>query len=198
MPLRRRHRLAEPPRSRIARLVITLAVGLVLGGLVHLVSVLSMPLLAERDAYARLSAIATVNTVAPMDDPSPAGAVLPASDPAFVSAVCLYDLSDGPLKLTLPPTQDYTSVSFYTRHGLAFYAINDRAAGREVIELDLMNAKQKAALPENDEVTAADRLIVESPTDEGIVLMRALVGTPSAREEVRRRLGDARCEPLPG
>ncbi|MCK0196370.1 DUF1254 domain-containing protein [Ancylobacter sp. 6x-1] len=194
--LRRRPSLLDrlPPRSRLARALLVLAFGLVLGGIVHIVSVLSLPLFAERDAFARLSAIAEPNTVTLLDDPGPAGAVLPASDPAFVSAVCLYDLAEGPMKLVLPTTPDYTSVSFYTRSGLAFYAINDRAAGRQVIELDLMNARQKAELPDNDEVTAADQLIVESPTDEGIVLMRALVGEPSARDLVRQRMAAARCE----
>ena len=39
-------------------------------------------------------------------------------------------LSAGPLKLAVPVSQAYTSVSFYTRNGVAYYAINDRAAGR--------------------------------------------------------------------
>jgi len=177
----------------VTRLALPIAVGLVLGGIVHLASVLIMPLLAERDAYSRLAAVASPNAVSQVEDPTPFGAVLPASDPAFVTAVCLYDLSDGPLRLRVPTTEDYTSVSFYTRNGLAFYAINDRSAGRRVIELDLMNAKQKAALPENDEVTVADRLIVESPSDEGIVLMRALVGERGARDEVKRRMDAATC-----
>jgi hypothetical protein len=54
------------------------------------------------------------------------------------SAACRYDLSDGPIKLTAPVSQAYTSVSFYTRSEVAYYAINDRSAGRRVIELDLM------------------------------------------------------------
>ena len=61
-------------------------------------------------------------------------------DPAFATAVCRYDLADGPLKLTVPVSPAYTSVSFYTRHGVAYYAINDRAAGRRVIELELMTS----------------------------------------------------------
>jgi uncharacterized membrane protein len=176
------------------RLVLPILAGLVLGAIVHLVAVLMVPYLAERDAYARFEAVTDLNTVAPIEDPSPEGAVLPASDPAFVSAVCLYDLSDGPMKIRMPSTEDYTSISFYTRHGLPFYAINDRSAGRSVIELDLMNAKQRAALPENDEVTVADRLVVESPSDEGVVIIRALVRERSARDEVRALVDAAGCD----
>lgn len=174
-------------------LALPIATGLVIGGIVHLVSVLIMPNFAERDAYSRLSVIASPNAVSQIDDPTPFGAVLPATDPAFVTAVCLYDLTAGPLKLRVPTTGDYSSVSFYTRRGLAFYAINDRAAGRRVIELDLMSAKQKAAIPDDEEVTAADRLIVVAPENEGIVLMRALVRERGAREEVKRRMEAATC-----
>ena len=70
----------------------------------------------------------------------------------------------GPLKLTVPVSPAYTSVSFYTRNNVAYYAINDRAAGRRVIELDLMTTAQHEQVPEDEEITAADRLIVESPT----------------------------------
>ena len=59
-------------------------------------------------------------------------------DPAFAIAICRYDLSGGPIKLAVPVSQAYTSVSFYTRNEVAYYAINDRSAGRKVIELDLM------------------------------------------------------------
>src|SRR5690242_21667203 len=96
--------------------------------------------------------------------PTPENAVLPFIDPAFPADVCRYDLSNGPLKLTTPVTQAYTSVSFYTRYGIAYYAINDRAAGRRVIELDLMTTEQHNQMPEEEDVTAADRLIVDSPT----------------------------------
>ena len=57
-----------------------------------------------------------------------------------------------------PISPAYTSVSFYTRRGVAYYAINDWR-GRRQIELQLMTAAQRADCREED-VTAADRLIV--------------------------------------
>ena len=95
-------------------------------------------------------------------------------DPAFEVSICRYDLSQGALKFSVPISQAYTSVSFYTRSDVAYYAINDRAAGRRVIELDLMTAAQRAELPENEDITAADRLIVTSPTNTGLIVIRAL------------------------
>ena len=98
----------------------------------------------------------------PLAAPTPDTALMPFMDPAFATAVCRYDLTQGPIKLSVPVSPAYTSVSFYTRYDVAYYAINDRAAGRRVIELDLMTHEQHNDLPEDEDVTAADRLIVES------------------------------------
>jgi uncharacterized membrane protein len=168
--------------------------GVLLGGIVHFVTVLALPRTATQDAYTRLSAIAPVNTVAMLPQPAPQTAMLPFMDPAFAAAVCRYDLSSGPLKLSLAVSQAYTAVSFYTLRGIAFYAINDRAAGRRVIELDLMTSEQRSALPEDEEVTAADRLIVESPTETGLIVLRALAPEPSLLPAAQRTVAGGKCE----
>jgi uncharacterized membrane protein len=171
--------------------------GLLLGGVVHLATVLLLPRVATQDAYSRLLAMAPVNAVAPIPDPTPERAVLPFMDPAVAAAVCRYDLANGPLKLTAPVSPAYTSVSFYTRFGVPYYAINDRAAGRRVIELELMTAEQRSQLPEDEEVTAADRLIVESPTSTGLIVLRALAAEPGLMGNARAALAAAQCRPAP-
>lgn len=177
------------------RLLLWLLAGALLGGIVHLVTVLVLPRTATQDAYSRLEAITPVNTVVPVADPTPQNAVIPFMDPAFTAGVCRYDLGSGPLKFTVPVSAAYTSLSFYTRHGVAYYAINDRAAGRPVIELDLMTAEQRSQLPEDEEVTAADRLIVESPTLTGVIVLRALAPEPGQMAIARQALAGARCQP---
>jgi uncharacterized membrane protein len=130
-----------------------------------------------------------------MPPPSPEKAVMPFMDPAFATAVCRYDLSSGPLKFSVPIGQAYTSVSFYTRSDVAYYAINDRAAGRRVIELDLMTAEQRAELPDDQDVTRADRLIVLSPTANGLILIRALVPEAGSLPAAQTALAAASCRP---
>lgn len=169
------------------------AIGAVLGGLVHLTTVLALPRLAQEDAYSRLQRLGPVNKVNMLPNPTPFAATLPRMDPAFIAAVCLYDLRRGPLRVRVPLSPDYTSVSFYTRHGLPYYAINDRAAGRRNIDLLLMTPSQRAALPEDEEITAADRLIVESPSNDGIVLIRALAREAGMQETVTARVAEATC-----
>jgi len=118
---------------------------------------------------------------------------MPFMDPAFASAVCRYDLSEGPLKLTVPVSPAYTSVSFYTRYDVAYYAINARAAGRRVIELDLMTAAQHEQVPEDEEITAADRLIVESPTPTGLIAIRAMAPEPGLMPAAQGAVAASRC-----
>jgi uncharacterized membrane protein len=164
-----------------------------LGGIVHLSTVLAMPKAATQDAYSRLLPLTPVNTMVPIAPPSADASVMPFMDPAFAAAACRYDLSNGIVKLNAPLSQAYTSVTFYTRNSVAYYAIDDRAAGRRAIELDLMTPEQHAQVPEGEDVTAADRLIVESPTKTGLIVLRALAPEAGLMPMARQALARAQC-----
>ena len=175
------------------RLILTILGGVILGAVVHLVSVLALPRIATQDAYSRLATQTKVNAVTPLPSADPGNAPMPYLDPAFAMAVCRYDLSTGPIKLAVPVSQAYTSVSFYTRSEIAYYAINDRSAGRRVIELDLMTEAQHAELPEDEDVTAADRLIIDSPSPTGLILIKALAPEPGLMAQAQASLAAASC-----
>jgi uncharacterized membrane protein len=176
------------------RLLFTIIAGVLLGGIVHLVSVLALPRIATQDAYSRLTPMTKLNAVTALPLADPGNAPMPFMDPAFAVAICRYDLSGGSIKLTVPVSQAYTSVSFYTRNEVAYYAINDRSAGRKVIELDLMTDAQHADLPEDEDVTAADRLIIDSPTSTGLIVMKALAPEPGLMPQAQGSLGAASCK----
>jgi len=93
----------------------------------------------------------------------------------------------------VPVSQAYTSVSFYTRSDVAYYAINDRSAGRKVIELNLMTEAQHAALPEEEDVTAADRLIIDSPSATGLIVLKALAPEPGMMAQAQATLAASKC-----
>jgi uncharacterized membrane protein len=167
--------------------------GFVLGGIVHLTTIMVLPRTATRDAYTRLASVAPINGFALLPAPTPEASSLPFMDPAFVMAVCRYDLTKGPVKLSIPVSQAYTSVTFYTRYDIAYYAINDRAAGRRSIDLDLMTTKQRDELPEEEDITSADRLIVESPSPTGLIVARAFSPEPSQLASATATLKTAQC-----
>jgi uncharacterized membrane protein len=174
----------------VTRWLLWVLAGVLLGGIVHLSTVLALPRTATHDAYARLLPITPVNKMISLTSP-----VMPFMDPAFATAVCRYDLSQGPLKLTAPVSQAYTAVSFYTRYDIAYYAINDRAAGRKIIELLLMTSQQREQMPDEEDVTAADRLIVLSPTLTGLIVLKALSPEPALMPMAQATLAAAQCRP---
>ncbi len=179
------------------RWLLWILAGALLGGIVHLVTILVLPQNATHDAYSRLVPHVPVNGFAALAPATPQSSPLPFSDPAFAAAACRYDLRTGPIKLTAPVSAAYTSVTFYTRRGIAYYAINDRSAGRRVIELELMTKAQRARLPDDEETTAADRLIVESPTLDGLIVVRTLAPEAGQMALALAAAAAARCEVEP-
>jgi uncharacterized membrane protein len=57
-----------------------------------------------------------------------------------------------------------------------------------------MTSEQRAELPGDEDVTAADRLIVESPTLTGLIVIKALVPEPGLLPTVQSVLTSAKCE----
>jgi uncharacterized membrane protein len=178
----------------VIRLFFTIVAGVLLGLVVHLVSVLALPRIATQDAYSRLTPMTRQNAVTPLPLADPNISPMPFMDPAFAMAICRYDLADGPIKLTVPVSQAYTSVSFYTRNEIAYYAINDRSAGKKVIELNLMTEAQHEDLPEEEDVTSADRLIIDSPTATGLIVLKALAPEPGLMPQAQASLAAASCQ----
>ena len=169
--------------------------GLLLGVAVHILSVFALPRLAPQDARSRLADVTTVNRVTTLSGRSEV--VLPLADPAFETAVCRYDLTAGALHVHAPVTPHYTAIALYTSTGIAFGAINDRAATRRTLDLFVVTQAQRRELSTDEEDTAADNLILVSPTTEGFVLIRALVVQPSLAPIVREQLASqSLCEIL--
>ena len=50
-----------------------------------------------------------------------------------------------------------------------------------MIELDLMTEVQHGQFPEDEEVTAADRLIINSQTTTGLIVLKALAPAPKGK-----------------
>lgn len=169
--------------------------GLMLGLIVHILSVFALPRLAPDDARARLAGVAPVNRLTTLSGQNEAA--LPLADPAFETAVCRYDLSAGVLHVRAPVTSHYTAVSLYTATGLAFGAINDKAATRRTMDLFVVTAAQRRELTIGDDDATHDNLVMVSPTREGFVLIRALAVQPSFAPLVRDQLqAQALCEVL--
>ena len=168
----------------------------VIAGLVHILSILAMPLLAPQDAFARLTPVTPLNQLAILDN-GPAGReLLPFEDPAIAIAVCRFDLTDGALRLRATLDGDgLTLMTFRNRFGTAFYGMNDRGTARGRLDVVIATRAQLDAFEaqdEEDEVPQDLRLL--APSLEGFVLLRALALEPGQRAIAEARLKAVACQ----
>jgi hypothetical protein len=49
-------------------------------------------------------------------------------------------------------------------------------------------------LPEDEDVTAADRLIIDSPTATGLIVLKALAAEPGLMPQAQASLAASRCK----
>ncbi len=179
---------------------------LLIAAIVHIVSVLLMPAVAPRDALARLTDYAQraqargespASGFLPLP-PIKAGAdALPFEDPAFDEAVCAYDLSKGPLRVsTATDGEDYLALSFHAGAGRIYHAITDRSAIKGKIDIVVGDAAQIEALEAGDDEEAAptQEVRLTAPTKRGFVLVRSLAKRPSDHVRSRERLKSVTCE----
>ena len=78
------------------------AAALILGGLSHFAIVLAIPLVAAHGAYERLTQLGPLDATLAAPQAGPRQRLLPYADPAVASAVCAFDLTNGPVRVRAP------------------------------------------------------------------------------------------------
>lgn len=173
---------------------------LCVAGAVHIVSVLLMPEVAPRNAFARLAAAAqvaetTAGGVAILPRATPGAEIIPFEDAAFAEGVCLFDLSKGLIRVRAnAEPEDFLAVSFHARTGRVFHALTDRSAIKGKIDIVVGDARQIEALESEEEEAPTQEVRVASPTKRGFVLIRALAKRPTDRERAEQRVRSVACE----
>ena len=169
----------------------------IIAGIVHIVSVLALPSLAAKDAFARLAAIAPAGKLVLLPDAAPGREIVPFNDAQTAIAVCRYDLAAGPLRLKATIAGDsLLSFAFHQKQGLVFYSMTDRAAVRGRIDIVVATPAQIEALEaaDNTDEPVQDLRLATSPA-EGYVLLRALAERPGDMARARAQLQGVVCGP---
>jgi uncharacterized membrane protein len=173
---------------------------LLIAGVVHIVSILLMPAVATRDAYARLATAAriaetTSGGVALLAAPAPGAETLPFEDPAMARGVCVFDLAKGLLRVRgAADAEDLLGLSFHAG-GRIFHSMTDRSAIKGKIDIVVGDAGQIEAVESDDAGAApAQEVRIAAPSRRGFVLIRSFAKRPSDQERARQRLRSMSCE----
>jgi uncharacterized membrane protein len=167
--------------------------GIVAGGILHILCVFSIPWLAERDAWARLSADMKSNTLIIADDKS--GVKLPFTSPDVVNAYCLFDLSEHNVIVKSPLPEGPWSLAVSTRSGENFYVVTGADAKKPEVRLLIIRRdrlSEEASTEKTEE--GDDQNIIVSPSQTGIIAIRAPLRGESFRAQALDELRKARCE----
>jgi uncharacterized membrane protein len=187
------------PRAALTEAAFYFVAALIVGGLAHFAIVLSIPLVATHDAYERLAAIGPVDSTLPVPRAGPRERLLAYADPAVASALCFFDLKNGPIRVRAPLGRAaFASLSFHSRRGAVFYALTDRAATHGMMEALIATPKQlRVLIAQDDEDNPSQDLRIASPTLQGFVLARIFSELPSLYVEAEAEAKSLSCAPEP-
>ena len=183
------------PRVRLSEAGYYLAAILILAALTHFVVILAIPLVAERDAYARVAELGPSPTTYSLPPATPSERRFAFADPAVASAVCRFDLSRGPFRVRAPLGRaGFASLSFHSRRGAVFYALTDRAAAHGKMEAVIATPDQlRALIAQDDEDDPSEDLRIVSPTPEGFVVARVFSESPDLTPAADAEAGTLAC-----
>ncbi|MBB6466892.1 putative membrane protein [Aminobacter lissarensis] len=176
------------------RLFHALAIGLIGAGIAHIVILLLVPSFSERDAWSRLAMVAGPNKVVRLDQEIGGTPVVKALDPSFFEAACRFDLTEGVVRIDNAGKVPYWSASVYDRSGQNIYSFNDRTATDGNLDFVVLTPAQMIDLRKELPTEFEKSIFVETPIDEGIVVVRAFVPDDSWKPTVDRFLDGINCD----
>ncbi|MCP4623653.1 MAG: DUF1254 domain-containing protein [bacterium] len=88
--------------------------------------------------------------------------------PDLLYSICVYDVSEKPLRITATVPDTYWSISFYQANTDNFYVLNDRQANSNPIDIILVGPDMAVPRAENTRVVVA-------PTNKGVFPLRSLI-----------------------
>jgi uncharacterized membrane protein len=180
----------------MSRLLFWIFGGLVLGGLIHLVVILTLPGAATRDIWHRFEAAAPLETLVVFDDIAPGEANPLGLDPELLYAVCRLELGDGPGIVNGQLPLAFWSVSVFNRQGNVIYSTTNRSGSGALLDMGLFNPAQTRLLAEQRFEIDEGLLIVEAGGNDATVVVRLAPPHPAMRERYRDALANLSCDTI--
>ncbi len=179
------------------RTLLWLVGGLLLGGVIHLVTILLLPLLAEDTTWSRIAALDAENKVLVLPPVGPGEPNPLRLDPELSYGVCRIDLDTGPAYVSGILPDGFWSVAIYDSAGIVTYSTTNRDGIGQNVELGIFNASQTRLLAQQQIDIAEGLLVVEASSDELFVLIRLAPPHEIMRPRFEQELAELTCGPRP-
>lgn len=178
----------------MGKFLLSLALGVVGAGIVHIAILLLLPALAARGPWQRLDQAAGHYSFVAVNKLAGSSPTIRPVDPFFDEAACRFDLGDGVVHIHAPGHVPFWSMSVYDRQGENIYSLTDRTATDGDLDLVIATPAQlievKKAIPEEFQKS----IFVETNTGKGIAVVRSFVPDDSWTPEIGRYMKRLVCQ----
>lgn len=176
-----------------------LVLALVAGGLIHISATLVMPHFATASGVQRLSQDLPANRMRILPPATGGAQSLPFLGPDFRLAVCRYDVSDGPVRVSGVLADKGWSISLYSPQGDSLYVLPAQDYRRLDVSFQIVpQAERYLWLFSVGKSVEASVGQVAVPQNEGLVVVRAPVRGRAYQAETEAFLARAQCAPHKG
>ncbi len=175
------------------RTLLWLLGGLILGGIIHIVVILTLPMLADETAWTRVADLDAQNRMVilpPIEPgtPNPLGL-----DPDLAYGLCRVDLAEGPAYVSGVMPDAFWSVALFNKQGIVTYSTTNRDGIGQTLEMGIFNAAQTRLLAQQQLDIAEGLLVVESTADELLILVRLAPPHNAMRHRFEAALAAVQC-----
>lgn len=175
------------------RTLLWILAGVLLGGIVHIAVILLMPQLATNDLWSRMQGLDVLDKVAVLAVPGPGEPNPLHLDPDLAYAVCRLDLTGGPGEISGTLPDAFWSVAIFDRAGTVVYSTTNREGIGTNLDLGIFNPAQTELLAEQKLDLANGLLIVESPENDILVVVRLAPPYAAMRARFEKALAGLAC-----
>ena len=177
----------------LGKLVRALVGGLMLAGVVHVVTVLAIPNAAKTDAVDRIHRAAPPGRVGAGAAPR---RTQPPKHPRVVHPAGPSDLSAGPVEISGTMPADVWTLTVVTENGGVVSSLERATTVNGQLDLVVGGVAAIERLRLAIAGSGRDAIFVSTPVDRGFVLLRAYVSRGADREELSRQLTAIDCSPV--
>lgn len=167
--------------------------GLVLAAIIHILAVMNVPDFTSDDAWTRAAAFGPDASFNVLPDVKPGAEPLPMLDPNMAHALCRFSLEEGPVRLDADVPDTFWSFSLFNRRGETTYSFNDRTSGEGRLAMLVLTSAQLSILRESPPPDLESLIVIETPDEHAMALLRAYVPTATDKQKITTALGKASC-----
>ena len=176
----------------MGRLLYIVLSGIAGAALLHIVIILAIPAYAERDVWKKINALGPTEFFHILPQDRPGG--LTSANPFIRTAVCRFDISQEPVRVTASGLAYYWSLAIFDPGANEIYSMNDRTATEKKLDIAVVTPLQMIGYRKSLPDTLADSVLIEFPGSTGYLVLHTVTPDPSWDAIVREFLSSALCQ----